>query len=149
MSRNPGWRSRARLFLALSFAAAIGWIASAQQQQAPAGRGSFASNFTGNISVMDAKDLRTSRIHFDAGARTNWHVHSGPQWLFIVEGRVRVQVLGQPAQEVSAGDAVVFAPGEQHWHGAAPGAARGVHLAVNVNATTEWLDPVSDADYQR
>ena len=23
------------------------------------------------------------------------------------------------------------------------------HIAVNVNATTEWLEPVSDADYRR
>jgi quercetin dioxygenase-like cupin family protein len=86
------------------------------------------------------------RVEFDTQARTNWHIHSGPQWLFIVEGRVRVQVAGQPAQDVSAGDAVVFAPGEKHWHGAAPG-SHGAHLAVNVNLTTEWLEPVSDAEY--
>src|SRR5262245_12860284 len=86
------------------------------------------------------------RVEFDSRARTNWHTHSGPQWLFIVEGRVRVQVSGQPAQDVVAGDAVVFTPGEKHWHGAAPG-ARGVHLAVNINVTTEWLEPVTDAEY--
>jgi quercetin dioxygenase-like cupin family protein len=87
-------------------------------------------------------------VQFDSGARTNWHTHSGPQWLLVVEGRIRVQTEGNRPQDVESGDAVVFAPGEKHWHGAAPG-ARGVHLAVNVNAQTTWLEPVSDEEYGR
>src|SRR5262245_65496434 len=86
------------------------------------------------------------RVEFSDGARTNWHAHAGPQWLLIVEGRIRVQKWGEPAVEVVAGDAVVIPPGEKHWHGAAPG-SKGTHLAVNVNVKTEWLEPVSDADY--
>jgi quercetin dioxygenase-like cupin family protein len=85
-------------------------------------------------------------VQFDNGARTNWHIHSGPQWLFIVSGRIRVQRWGDTPQEAGAGDAVLFAPGEKHWHGAAPGEA-GAHLAVNVNAQTTWLEPVADEDY--
>jgi 4-carboxymuconolactone decarboxylase len=88
------------------------------------------------------------RVEFDPGGRTNWHVHSGPQWLLIVEGRIRVQKWGEQPVSVSAGDAVVIQPGEKHWHGAAPD-ARGAHIAVNVNATTEWLEPVSEADYRQ
>jgi quercetin dioxygenase-like cupin family protein len=86
------------------------------------------------------------RVEFEPGARTHWHTHDGPQWLFIVEGRVRVQKLGEPAQEVVAGDAVVIQPGEKHWHGATP-TSRGVHLAVNVNASTNWMEPVTDEQY--
>ncbi len=85
-------------------------------------------------------------VRFEAGGRTNWHVHSGPQWLFIIEGRVRVQVEGQPHHDVQAGDAVLFAPGEKHWHGAAPGGS-GAHLAINQKVVTTWLEPVSDAQY--
>jgi quercetin dioxygenase-like cupin family protein len=86
------------------------------------------------------------RVEFDSGARTNWHIHSGPQWLFVVEGRIRVKTDGGMVRDVAVGDAIVIAPGEKHWHGASPG-SRGVHLAVNVDATTEWLDPVSDQEY--
>jgi quercetin dioxygenase-like cupin family protein len=96
----------------------------------------------------DSTPVHVYRVEFDDGGRTNWHTHSGPQWLLIVEGRVRVQTWGGAAVDVSAGDAVVIPPGEKHWHGAAPG-SRGVHLAVNVNVATEWLEPVSDADYAR
>jgi quercetin dioxygenase-like cupin family protein len=86
------------------------------------------------------------RVTFLDGARTNWHSHSCPQWLFVVEGLVRVQAEGGDAQDLEGGDAVVVAPGERHWHGAVPGGA-GTHIAVNVNAATAWLDAVSDEEY--
>jgi quercetin dioxygenase-like cupin family protein len=97
-------------------------------------------------SDEQAMPVHVYHVQFDSGARTNWHTHSGPQWLLITEGRIRVQRWGAPAQDVEAGDAVVFAPGEKHWHGAVPGSA-GVHIAVNVNATTTWLERVTDEAY--
>jgi len=97
-------------------------------------------------SADDGATVRVYRVEFEDGARTNWHIHSGPQWLFIVEGRIRAQGWGKAAHDIEAGDAVVFAPGEKHWHGAMPG-ARGAHLAVNVNVSTNWLEPVSDDEY--
>jgi quercetin dioxygenase-like cupin family protein len=87
------------------------------------------------------------RVAFEDGARTNWHTHSGPQWLLVVEGRVRVQKWGGPPQDMAAGDAAMIAPGEKHWHGAMPG-SRAVHLAVNVNSQTEWFEAVTDQQYQ-
>jgi len=98
-----------------------------------------------------ASDEQTSRVNvyqvqFDSGARTNWHTHSGPQWLLVTEGRIRVQRWGEPAQDVEAGDAVVFMPGEKHWHGSVPGSG-GIHVAVNLNLKTTWLEPVKDEDY--
>ncbi len=112
-----------------------------------------AKTFTGRVQTTrlasDAAGVpvHVYRVAFDDGGRTNWHTHSGPQWLFIIEGRVRVQKWGEPAQEIVAGDAVVIQPFEKHWHGAAPG-SRGTHIAVNVNATTDWLEPVTDDQYR-
>jgi quercetin dioxygenase-like cupin family protein len=97
-------------------------------------------------SSDESTPVHVYHVQFESGARTNWHTHSGPQWLLVTEGRIRVQRTGEAAQDIEAGDAVVFAPGEKHWHGAVPG-ARGVHLAVNVNAKTEWLEPVTDDEY--
>ena len=99
-------------------------------------------------SANKGASVHVYHVQFDAGARTNWHTHSGPQWLLITEGQIRVQRWGEPAVDVGAGDLVVFAPHEKHWHGAAPG-GRGVHIAMNIDATTEWLEPVSEADYLR
>ncbi len=109
-------------------------------------------SFTGRVhsrrlaSSEVAVPVHMYRVEFDASARTHWHTHSGPQWLIIIEGRVRVQKWGETAEDVSAGDAVVIGPGEKHWHGAAPEAGA-VHVAVNMDATTEWLEPVSDEQY--
>jgi quercetin dioxygenase-like cupin family protein len=111
------------------------------------------TSFTGRVqsrrlaSHEGAVPTHVYRVEFDAASRTRWHTHSGPQWLFIIDGHVRLQKWGEPARDIGAGDAAVIEPGEKHWHGAAPG-ARGTHLAVNVNATTEWLEPVSDEQYR-
>jgi 4-carboxymuconolactone decarboxylase len=86
------------------------------------------------------------RVEFEDGGRTNWHTHSGAQWLFVISGRVRVQRWGESAEDIAEGDAVMIAPGEKHWHGAAPG-SRGAHLAVNLNVKTAWLEGVSDEEY--
>jgi len=86
------------------------------------------------------------RVSFESGGRTNWHSHSGPQWLLVTDGRIRVQSEGERAQDLEAGDAVVLAPGEKHWHGATPGSS-GTHLAVNVDVTTTWMEPVGEDTY--
>jgi quercetin dioxygenase-like cupin family protein len=110
------------------------------------------NSFVGRAQTkLLASDEESAAVHvyhvrFESGGRTNWHTHSGPQWLLVTEGRIRVQRLDEPAQDLEAGDAAVFGAGEKHWHGAVPGHA-GVHLAVNIDAKTEWLEPVSDAEY--
>jgi len=86
-------------------------------------------------------------VDFEPGARTNWHRHSGPQLLLVKEGRGLVQKWGEPVHEMAAGDGVTIEPNEKHWHGAAPG-SRMAHFAVNLNLTTEWLEPVSDDQYR-
>jgi len=117
-----------------------------------ASEGGDPKTFTGDvIRTTLAGDsagtpVNVYRVEFEAGARTHWHTHTGPQWLLIVDGRIRVQKLGEPPAEVVKGDAVVIQPGEKHWHGAAAREG-GAHLAVNVNASTSWMEPVTDEEY--
>ena len=109
--------------------------------------------FTGTVaratlaSDKAGTPVNVYRVAFEAGGRTHWHTHDGPQWLLVVEGRIRIQTLGEAPQEAEAGDAIVIPPGEKHWHGATP-SARGVHLALNVNARTRWMEAVSDEEYR-
>ena len=86
-------------------------------------------------------------VDFEPGARTNWHRHSAPQLLLIKEGHGLVQKWGEPVRQIAAGDAVAIQPDEKHWHGAGPGTGM-THFAVNLNLTTEWLEPVSDDQYR-
>jgi quercetin dioxygenase-like cupin family protein len=113
----------------------------------PADPRTFAGHAeTERLLSNDESAVHVYRVQFEHGGRTNWHTHSGPQWLVIVEGRVRVQRAGEPPQDLDAGDVVVIAPGEKHWHGAPPG-SHGAHVAINIDARTEWLEPVTDEQY--
>lgn len=89
------------------------------------------------------------RVFFEPGARTNWHTHPEGQILHIVSGKGRVGD-GNSVFDVSAGDTVCFAPGEKHWHGAAPDSFM-IHIAINPASSsdggTEWMEPVSDEEY--
>ena len=60
-----------------------------------------------------------------------------------------MQVEDGPVEEIGPGDTVWFAPGERHWHGAAPDVAM-THIAVQVpqdGRVVDWQEQVSDRDY--
>ena len=109
--------------------------------------------FTGRVTLrrMAATDPPTNvkmfRVEFAAGARTHWHTHSGVQALVVLEGRCRFQHAGGPVGEAGAGEVIHIPAGEKHWHGASLHAPM-VHLAVNIDAETDWLEPVTEEQYQ-
>jgi quercetin dioxygenase-like cupin family protein len=89
-------------------------------------------------------------VTFEPGARTAWHTHPLGQVLIITMGCGRAQREGGPIEEIRPGDVVVFAPGEKHWHGAAPTTAM-THIAVQEaldGKAVEWMEKVSDEQYQ-
>ena len=101
---------------------------------------------TGKIEVGDTKNMNMSRIRFEAGARTNWHLHSAAQLLLVEEGRGRLQELGSGIVDIPAGQPVLTKPNVLHWHGAAPDQAA---LQFSVySGTLEWKDPVTDEQYR-
>jgi quercetin dioxygenase-like cupin family protein/anti-sigma regulatory factor (Ser/Thr protein kinase) len=112
--------------------------------KAPADR--FAGDvwMWGSIGATQHTEVRV--VLFTPGARTAWHRHPAGQVLHVTEGRGLVQSRGGEREEIRAGDAVTTAPGEWHWHGAAP-AAFMVHLAVS-DGTTEWAEQVTDDEYR-
>lgn len=125
------------LYIAAFLVASGLWIIHAQQPE---------SNFTGNIKRLeDATKPGIAHIHFDAGARTKWHIHEGGQIILVEEGVGRTQVKGGPVIELHAGETTYAKPGVAHWHGAAPDQAA---TQFNVQrGTTTWLDAVTEKDY--
>lgn len=87
----------------------------------------------------DELPLRLYRVTFGEGARTNWHLHGDVQVLFGLSGRCIVVDRGGTELSLNPGGIVVIEPGEEHWHGAAPGTG-GEHLAINAGAETTWLE---------
>lgn len=88
-------------------------------------------------------------VTFEPGARTAWHTHPLGQTLVVTAGCGRAQRWGGPVEEIKPGDVVWFAPGEKHWHGAAPTTAM-THIAIQEyldGKAVEWLEHVSDEQY--
>ncbi len=110
--------------------------------------------FTGVVwmdsSPAEPPEAGVFRVHFEPGARTNWHTHPEGQILYVLAGRGRARTEGEPVVEMSPGDAITFAPDEKHWHGAAPDSFM-VHVALNPAASSDggtgWLEPVTDEEY--
>lgn len=92
------------------------------------------------VGREDQLPVRLYRVAFGLGARTHWHRHDAVQILVGVSGMCLVVDRDGHQLHLAPGDAVVIQPGEEHWHGAAPGST-GEHLAVNAGRETEWLEP--------
>lgn len=89
-------------------------------------------------------------VTFEPGARTAWHTHPLGQVLIVTAGCGRTQREGGQIEEIRPGDIVVFAPGEKHWHGAAPTTAM-THIAIQEDLdgkAVEWLEKVTDEQYR-
>ena len=115
-----------------------------------------ADYFTGSVRVdplFDTPDparVVGAHVTFEPGARTAWHTHPLGQTLIVTSGSGRAQRRGGPVEEIHPGDVVWFAPGEKHWHGAAPATAL-THLAIQEKLngkTVEWLEHVTDDQYR-
>ena len=95
--------------------------------------------FTGTVRIdplfqaPDPARVQGASVTFEPGARTAWHTHPLGQTLIVTAGCGRAQREGGPIEEIRPGDVVWFAPGEKHWHGAAPTTAM-THIAITGKA---------------
>src|SRR5579871_2345243 len=121
----------------------------------PSGRGR-AEWFTGTVRVDPLFPVRAparaagNAVTFEPGARTAWHTHPLGQILIVTAGSGRVQREGGPIEPIHPGDVVIFAPGEKHWHGAAPKTAM-THIAIQESLdgkAVDWMEPVTDEQYE-
>jgi quercetin dioxygenase-like cupin family protein len=111
--------------------------------------------FTGAVRIdapfkgSDAARVSGARVTFEPGARTAWHTHPLGQTLIVTAGCGRAQREGGPIEQIQPGDIVWFAPGEKHWHGAAPTTAM-THIAIAEildGNVVEWMEKVTDEEY--
>jgi quercetin dioxygenase-like cupin family protein len=110
-----------------------------------------SDTFTGGVwadAVLSATDgVMVNNVFFEPRARTHWHRHERGQLLVVTAGQGRIRSRDGSGDEIRAGDTVWIPPGEEHWHGADSGSYM-LHMAVSLGQT-EWLDAVSDEDYER
>lgn len=121
----------------------------------PSGKGQV-EYFTGAVRIdplfqaPDPARVAGLSVTFEPGARTAWHTHPLGQTLIVTAGYGRAQRWGGPIEEIRPGDVIWFSPGEKHWHGATATTAM-THIAIQEQLngkTTDWLEKVSDEQYQ-
>jgi quercetin dioxygenase-like cupin family protein len=112
--------------------------------------------FTGTVHVAplfhaeDPARAGGASVTFEPGARTAWHTHPLGQTLIVTGGCGLAQHWEGPIEEIRPGDVVWFAPGEKHWHGAAPTTTM-THIAIQEQLdgrAADWMEKVSDEQYQ-
>ena len=112
--------------------------------------------FTGNVwqdPIIEADEparVRALRVSFEPGARTAWHIHPLGQTLHVISGVGLMGLRNEAPQLIKAGDTVWIPPGEEHWHGASATNSM-THIAIQEaldGSVAEWLDKVSDGEYQ-
>jgi quercetin dioxygenase-like cupin family protein len=107
--------------------------------------------FVDSIATPTAPSrLAAASVHFTPGARTAWHTHPFGQTIHVNEGLGLCQRQGGPIEEIRPGDTVYFAPGEDHWHGAAPDRFM-THMAMQEvdesGSPVSWGEHVTDEEY--
>ena len=107
------------------------------------------------LAPVSTEQVPVFNVTFEPGCRNNWHVHhatkGGGQMLICVGGRGWYQEWGKEAVEMTPGTVVNIPANVKHWHGAAADSWFS-HLAIEVggeNASNEWLEPVSDEEYDK
>ena len=110
----------------------------------------FAQYFVGNSYLQPYKGV--ANVTFEPRCRNNRHIHHGAvQVLICVSGRGWYQEWNKPAVPLTPGTVIAIPEGVKHWHGAAADSPM-QHLALHTDekpgASNEWLEPVSDAQYE-
>ena len=107
------------------------------------------------LAPLSTTQVPVYNVTFEPGCRNNWHTHAaaagGGQMLICVGGRGWYQEWGKDAVEMTPGTVVNIPANAKHWHGAAADSWFS-HLAIEVsgeNASNEWLEPVSEVDYNK
>ena len=118
----------------------------------------FSKYFIGNsflnpLTKPGESPVFLTNVTFEPGCRNNWHIHhsqsGGGQMLICTAGEGWYQEEGKEAVSLQEGS-VIYIPAEvKHWHGAKADSWF-AHIAFEIpgeNCTNEWLETVSDEEY--
>ena len=112
-------------------------------QEWPIGSRPDDLNYIGASSNPASDDMAFARGHFEAGARTYWHIHANGQVILAEKGKVLIQRRGEPAIVLLPGQSDFTPAGVAHWHGAFPNADAQM-VVVGLGGNVLWREEVSD-----
>ena len=115
----------------------------------------YAKYFIGNsyLAPVGGENSGLVNVTFEPGCRNNWHIHhKSVQVLVCVAGNGWYVEEGKEPVVLRPGVVVAIPAEAKHWHGAAKDSWM-QHLTymtkVEEGASNEWLEPVTDAEYDK
>jgi 4-carboxymuconolactone decarboxylase len=113
-----------------------------------------SERFIGNVWVQyfvndTISNFLSSKVIFEPNARSNWHVHTGRQIIFAIEGSGFYKEKEKAIRILNKGDVVIIEPGTIHSHGSSKtNSFTQAVMMNNVNRkdATTWLNPVKEEE---
>lgn len=120
----------------------------------------YSKYFIGNSYLNPLTDItKTSlflaNVTFEPRCRNNWHIHhssvGGGQILICTAGEGIYQEENHEPIKLKPGTVITIPANVKHWHGAIKNSWFS-HISIEVpgqDTSTEWLEPVSDEEYDK
>jgi 4-carboxymuconolactone decarboxylase len=145
-----------RIFIITICCIAFAKISTAQQSTIfPKGEISTTDNHTGTVWLKELNtpdttfNLSLAHATFAPGAKLDWHIHPGGQYLLVTEGTGYYQEKGKAIQIVHPGEVIKCLPGVAHWHGASPTSTFSyIGTTPTHKGKTIWLKRVTEEEYK-
>ncbi len=80
----------------------------------PAGAADVKQLFTTDLADYPGKEARLLEVSYPPGARDMVHRHDAHAFVYVLEGQIVMQVQGQPAVTLKAGQTFYEGPGDVH-----------------------------------
>ncbi|GMN07605.1 hypothetical protein MTsPCn5_29940 [Croceitalea sp. MTPC5] len=101
-----------------------------------------------NFLIQEGDDIgyNITQATFGANATLDWHKHSTPQVLIVIEGRGYYQEKQKEPILLQKGDVVKCAKDTEHWHSSSKD-SKVSYLAIYGNSPTVWTEKLTQEYY--
>nr|WP_299175599.1 cupin domain-containing protein [uncultured Allomuricauda sp.] len=98
------------------------------------------------LQEEDGLDYNITQATFSANSTLDWHKHSTPQVLIVLEGKGYYQERGKDPIIIKKGDVVQCQKDTEHWHTSSKD-SKVSYLAIYGNSPTIWTEKVTREYY--
>lgn len=98
------------------------------------------------LQEEDGLDYNITQATFSANSTLDWHKHSTPQILIVLEGKGYYQERGKDPIIIKKGDVIQCQKDTEHWHTSSKD-SKVSYLAIYGNSPTIWTEKVTREYY--
>ena len=98
------------------------------------------------LQEEDGLSYNITQATFKANATLDWHKHSTPQVLIVLEGKGYYQERGKDAVIMKKGDIIQCEKDTEHWHTSSKNTMIS-YLAIYGSSPTQWTEKMSQEYY--